>query len=347
MGKQWYTCTCGYGWAWKLHVNNGQETHCAMCGRKWAKLIAQRKKEQEAKAEQASWHVPSWPMWTPPKGGGNQGTKAELGKVSSALSEVWQDLPETTQKALTKAGCKAPKPSPPPGLRVPSALKGSMTQQEYHAARTVVYSSADDHVQKLLAAAGIPPPEDVILGEPESTPGQRLTRVVTEFRKSTNQMQRLVKKRALLQEKADHLKEELEALMLDVAQVGREIEIKDAEMKDTAREFKELTEDKATTAYDQMEQVLAEAGHDLAEGTKAKLKAALLTKTAEDEIGPDPFLGRFDSRESFPQELAGIVPGATAWPASYGPARGTPAIARATPLNPPSRKEEVGDSPPE
>ena len=154
-------------------------------------------------------------------------------------------------------------------------------------------------MQKLLAAAGIPPPEDVMLGEPESTPGQRLTRVVTEFRKSTNQMQRLVKKRAMLQEKADHLKEELEALMLDVAQVGREIEVKDAEMKDTAREFKELTEDKATSAYDQMEQVLAEAGHDLAEGTKAKLKAALLTKTAEEEIGPDPFLGRFDSRESF------------------------------------------------
>ena len=101
-----------------------------------------------------------------------------------------------------------------------------MTQQEYHAARTVVYSGAGDHVQKLLAAAGIPPPEDVMLCEPESTPGQRLTRVVTEFRKSTNQMQKLVKKRAMLQEKADRLKEELEALMLDVAQVGREIESK-------------------------------------------------------------------------------------------------------------------------
>ena len=28
-----------------------------------------------------------------------------------------------------------------------------------------------------------------------------------------------------------------------------------------------------------------------------------------EEIGPDPFLGRFNSRESFPQELAGIAPG--------------------------------------
>ena len=104
--------------------------------------------------------------------------------------------------------------------------------------------------------------------------------------------------------------------MLDIAQVGREIKIKDAKIKDTAREFKELTKDKATTAYDQMEQVLAEAGHDLAKGTKAKLKAALLTKMAEEEIGPDPFLGRFDSRESFPQKLTGIVPGATVWPAT-------------------------------
>ena len=147
-----------------------------------------------------------------------------------------------------------------------------------------------------------------MLDEPESTPGQRLTRVVTDFRKSTNQMQKLVKKRAMLQEKADHLKKELEA--------------KDAEMKDTAREFKALTADKAATAYDQMEQVLAEAGHDLAEGTKAKLKAALLTKTAEEKIGPDPFLGRFDSRESFSQELAGIVP----VPRSGQPHMGQPGI---------------------
>ncbi|CAE7457136.1 unnamed protein product [Symbiodinium necroappetens] len=333
-----------------LGTDYSGDTHCAICGRSWAKQIAKKKKEKEAKAEQASWKVPGWPMWPTPTGagGGNPGPKAELGKVSSALAEVWQDLPEATQKALTKVGCKAPRlPSPPPGLRVPSSLQGSMTQQEYQAARTVVYSGAGDHVQKLLAAAGIPPPEDVNLGAPEITPGQRLTRVVTEFRKSTNQMQKLVKKRAMLQAKADRLKEELEALMLDVAQVGCEIENKDAEMKDTAREFKELTEDKATTAFGQMEQVLAEAGHELAEGTKAKLKAALLTTTTEDEIGPDPFLSRFDSREPFPQELAGINQGPTVWPASYGPARGTPAIARATPLNPPSRKEEVGDSPPE
>ena len=87
-----------------------------------------------------------------------------------------------------------------------------------------------------------------------------------------------------------------------------------------------------------MEQVLAEAGHDLAEGTKAKLKAALLTKTAEEEIGPDPFLGRFDSRESFPQELAGIVPGATVWPTTYGPARGTPSHCEIDPLEPSLQK---------
>ena len=73
---QWYNL-----WLWlgMEATSDGQE-HCE-CGRKWAKLI-----EQEAKAEQASWHVPTWPMWTPPKGGGNKGTKAELGKVSSALS---------------------------------------------------------------------------------------------------------------------------------------------------------------------------------------------------------------------------------------------------------------------
>ena len=40
MGKQWFTCTCGYGWAWKQAVANGQETYCNVCGRSWAKQIA-------------------------------------------------------------------------------------------------------------------------------------------------------------------------------------------------------------------------------------------------------------------------------------------------------------------
>ena len=88
MGKQWFTCTCGYGWAWKQAVANGQETYCNVCGRSWAKQIAKRKKEREAKAEQASWNVPAWPVWTPPKGGGNQGTPAGLGKVNSG-EERW------------------------------------------------------------------------------------------------------------------------------------------------------------------------------------------------------------------------------------------------------------------
>ena len=81
-----------------------------------------------------------------------------------------------------------------------------MTQQEYQAARTVVYSGAGAHVQKLLTAAGIPPPDDGCLESAEVTPRQRLTRVVAEFRNSTNQMQRFVKKQAVLQAKADSLK---------------------------------------------------------------------------------------------------------------------------------------------
>ena len=58
-----------------------------MCGRNWAKQIAQRKKEREAKAEQASWQVPVWPMWTPPKGGSNQGNKGRLAGFAGSYAE--------------------------------------------------------------------------------------------------------------------------------------------------------------------------------------------------------------------------------------------------------------------
>ena len=122
-------------------------------------------------------------------------------------------------------------------------------------------------------------------------------------------MKNLVEKKAKLQARADKLKLELEKLIGDVDQVDKDIIAKDAEIQATAKAFKDMTADSTGTAFSALETVLADAGHELSEATRAKMKAALVGK---EDLPEDPFLARFNGpAEFFPRELPGI----------YGPAR--------------------------
>ena len=174
-----------------------------------------------------------------------------------------------------------------------------MSEQEFHAARAVVYAGAGTHVQALLEAAGIPPPPDEDLAPPELSQQEKLTKCVNDFKKATNQMKNLVEKKAKLQARADKLKQELEKLISDVDQVDKDIATKDVEIQETAKAFKDLTADSTSTAFSALETVLADAGHELSEATRAKMKAALVGK---DDFPEDPFLARFNKvPEYFPR----------------------------------------------
>ena len=140
-----------------------------------------------------------------------------------------------------------------------------MSEQEFNAARAVVYAGAGTHVQALLEAAGIPPPPDEDLAPPELSQQEKLTKCVNDFKKATNQMKNLVEKKAKLQARADKLKQELEKLISDVDQVDKDIASKDAEIQETAKTFKDLTADSTSTAFSALETVLADAGHELSE----------------------------------------------------------------------------------
>ena len=198
---------------------------------------------------------------------------------------------------------------PPPGLDLQSLLKSKMSEQEFNAARAVVYAGADTHVCTLLEAAGIPPPPDEALEPPELTQQEKMTKCVSDFKKATNQLKKLVEKKAKLQARADRLKQDLEKLIGEVDQVDRDIATKDGEVQAAAQTFKDLTADSRSPAFSALEAVLAEAGHDLTEATRAKMKAGLVGK---EDLPEDPFLARFNgAQEYFPREM----------PRSYGPAR--------------------------
>ncbi|CAE7346260.1 unnamed protein product [Symbiodinium sp. CCMP2592] len=297
---KWIPCACGYHWAWK---------------------------RQDGRTKGKG------------KGEGKGSKNPPGGKVGAVLAGLWKDLPEAAQKAFQEVGYSPPRPKgpppPPPGLDLQSLLKGRMTEKEYNAARAVVYAGAGLHVQTLLEAAGIPPPPDEDLDQPEPTPQEKLTRCVSDFKKATNQMKNLVEKKAKLQARADKLKQELEKLIGDVDQVDKDIKAKDVEIQETAKAFKEMTADSTSTAFSALEAVLSEAGHELNEATRAKMKAALVGK---EDLPPDPFIVGFRGPdEYFPRGM----------PPMYGPARTDPHGKRPTPLEGTKPEGAAGSDNPE
>ena len=294
--RKWVPCACGYNWAWQRQVETGEDTHCSCCGRNWQKQLRKQQSSKEGKEGSSPRTV-----WDAGRGGGKgkgegKGAKGQPGppegKVGTVLAGLWKDLPEAAQKAFQQAGFNPPRPRGPPppysGLDLQSLLKDKMSEKEYNAARAVVYAGAGTHVCALLEAAGIPPPLDEDLDPPELSPQEKLTKCVTDFKKATNQMKNLVEKKAKLQARADRLKQELEKLIGDVDQVDKDIAAKDVEIQETARAFKDMTADSTSPAFSALESVLAEAGHELSEATRAKMKAALVGK---DDFPEDPFRG--------------------------------------------------------
>ena len=274
--RKWVSCACGHNWAWQRQVESGEDTHCTVCGRNWRKQLSKQQSSKEGGSERSPrtvWAAQGGQSKGKGKGKGQNGQPGpSSGKVGAVLAELWKDLPESAQKAFQEVGYSPPRPRgpppPPPGLDLQTLLKGRMSEQEFNAARAVVYAGAGAHVQALLAAAGIPPPPDEDLDPPELSPQEKLTKCVSDFKRATNQMKNLVERKAKLQARADKLKLELEKLIGDVDQVDKDIIAKDAEIQTTAKAFKDMTADSTGTAFSALETVLADAGHELSEATR-------------------------------------------------------------------------------
>ena len=271
--RKWVSCACGHNWTWQRQVETGEDTHCAVCGRNWRKQLRKQQSSKDGWVENSPRVVWEAGRSSGKGKGEGKGLKGQPGppggKVGTVLAGLWRDLPETAQKAFQEARFNPPRsrgpPPPPPGLDLQSLLRGKMSEKEFNAARAVVYAGAGAHVQALLEAAGIPPPPDEDLDPPELSQQEKLTKCVSDFKKATNQMKNLVEKKAKLQARADKLKQELEKLIGDVDQVDKDITVKDAEIQETAKAFKDLTADSTSTAFRALETVLAEAGHELSE----------------------------------------------------------------------------------
>ncbi|CAE7466241.1 unnamed protein product, partial [Symbiodinium natans] len=156
-------------------------------GKAWKKATyrerawsSQRKKWQWPK-EDATW-------WTRP-------AKNKEGMADQALTKAWGTLSMEAKKAIEEAGWKPrtmePGPIWPPGLPGNGSQAESMSQKEYHAAIETVWQGAEPAVQRLLRAAGIPPPGDY---KPEDeTPKQAIQATELEVAEAQKKVQACVK----------------------------------------------------------------------------------------------------------------------------------------------------------
>ncbi|CAE7235655.1 unnamed protein product [Symbiodinium sp. CCMP2592] len=250
-----------------------------------------------------------------------QASKEARAEQSQSPRAVWED---GRTKGKGKGEGKGSKN--PPGGKVGAVLAG-------------LWKDLPEAAQKAFQEVGYSPPRPK--GPPPPPPGLdlqsllkgRMTEkeynaaravvyagaglhVQTLLEEATNQMKNLVEKKAKLQ-------------------VDKDIKAKDVEIQETAKAFKEMTADSTSTAFSALEAVLSEAGHELNEATRAKMKAALVGK---EDLPPDPFIVSFRGHdEYFPREM----------PPMYGPARTDSRGKRPTPLEGTKPEGAAGSDNPE
>ena len=228
--------------------------NCWHCGKAWKKATyrerawsSQRKKWQWPK-DDATW-------WT-------RQAKNKEGMADQALTKAWGTLSMEAKKAIEEAGWKPrtmePGPIWPPGLPGSGSQTESMTQKEYHAAIETVWQGAEPAVQRLLRAAGIPPPGDY---KPEDeTPKQELSRHVGTYRRTTNKLRSLIEKKVRLQDKTEKIKSEFEQAMKQLAQVSQAIQATELEVAEAQKKVQACVKDEEDSPYKDVASYLKRKG---------------------------------------------------------------------------------------
>ena len=283
MGKYSTVCShCEVGWVWNedLYYN----PNCWHCGKAWKKTNhrerawpSQRKKWQWPK-DDATW-------WT-------RQAKTKEGMADQALSKAWGTLSMEAKKAIEEAGWKPqtmePGPIWPPGLPGGGSQAESMSQKEYHAAIEMVWQGAEPAVQRLLRAAGIPPPGDY--KPEEETPKQELSRHVGAYRRTTNKLRSLIEKKVRLQDKTEKIKSEFEQAMKQLAQVSQAIQATELEVAEAQRKVQACVKDEEDSPYKDVASYLEKEGIILSEEQAEALKTKMAVKVVETDwsgvLGP-------------------------------------------------------------
>ena len=233
MKKAYLVCSgCRGSWIWQDRLNVQPHLTCNGCGKAWQRALPDLRKKRQV--QWAAWNFTQegekWPkksfkeaLLEPPPGlhGGNPGKKNKKSKqtaLQKAVQEHWSNLPESLRTQCEALGLQANAPPPPPDL--PTLLKEHLAS---------LPSDLKEAVEKIVEPS-----------KPEPT-------IATKLKQSVGTLKQLTEKKAMLQSKADAVKQQYSALLQELKDLQAKIEGAQKELQEhTAQYNLQLEQDKKT-----------------------------------------------------------------------------------------------------
>ena len=155
----------------------------------------------------------------------------------------------------------------PPGLMGPQ-------DDKYKEAAAALWEGAGPAAQRLLRAAGIPPPDE----DQELPPAQQISKCMAEYKNITRLHRTLIGKKIAPQAKTEKIKQQFEAAVDQLTTVSSRIEAVEEQLMRAHAQIKEKVNNAQQPQITALSGLLKEAGIDLnkeQEGALGKLLALL------------------------------------------------------------------------
>ena len=184
-----------------------------------------------------------------------------------------------------------------------------MSTTEYRAAVAQLWGSADPGTQRLLRAAGVPPPDPE---EEDLDPRTALSRVTSAYKSATAELRALVARKGMLQAKADRAKAEFEKAVQDLASVSQAIEKQTEAVVQVQEEVRRKVADQEQPRIQDLTGLLRTVGVELTEARQS----AVLAKIAEFDVwmsekpAPREYGPRLTGKDPKPENACAVqIPG--------------------------------------
>ena len=151
--------------------------------------------------------------------------------------------------------------------------------------------SADPGTQRLLWAAGVPPPD---AEERDLDPRTELSRVTSVYKMATAELRTLVEKKGKLQAKADRAKAEFEKAVQDLAAVSQAIEKQTESVAQAQEEVRRKVADQEQPRIQDLTGILRTVGTELTEAQQSAVLAKMAAANAATTAAQVPKIPAFD-----------------------------------------------------
>ena len=249
---------CQTGWIYR--PDRAWYPKCWHCGQSW--------KAQRTVQAQDDWGY--WNSWWPQPSKKNQ-RQAQRAAEYRATQKF---LSQQDEKDLSQDWDMSP-----PGLMGPQ-------DDKYKEAAAALWEGAEPAAQRLLRAAGTPPPDE----DQEVPPAKQISRCMAEYKNITRLHRTLIGKKIALQAKTEKIKQQFKAAVDQLTAVSSRIEAVEEQLTRAHAQIKEKVNNAQQPQITALSGLLKEAGIDLNKEQEGALGKLLATNKLEvaDLWKPEP-----------------------------------------------------------